>query len=72
MNKQLLLQWRATAKDCKYRTFDGSRLKRGNPLCSAIYGGMRCTHSQCPYQMMRESGSQASSIKAYQREEVAW
>ena len=56
MKQEDLSDWRAMAHNCKYRFYDASRrIRKGNPLCSVTYVGMRTSHSNCPYQIMPES-----------------
>jgi len=57
--RSIKADWRATAKSCQYRTRDASRLRIGNPLCSALDPHiMRCTFSKCPYQIQKRMNYQ--------------
>jgi len=40
-------EWRILAKRCRYRAFDESNRKRGNPLCTLGCVGARCTFAYC-------------------------
>ena len=56
-----LKEWRAFAKTCRWRVYDGSRrvwagANRGHPICLYVPIGIRCMMRKCPLRRIPREG----------------